>query len=96
MFFDLFQVSTKTALLRSMLQNSTDSNSTSITLAESTVLDTTLNCTHNNNSKNSEMKSSIEDIKLWKKSPVLTTHHKRWFSTPVEDEENQSLKVLWV
>ncbi|XP_072400017.1 uncharacterized protein [Diabrotica undecimpunctata] len=104
------EVSTKNALLRSMLHNSSNYSSLNFSLNQQDSLTETI--TTENPIKEERTKTSIDDIRLWQKpavpkspsssspigytTPTSTPQHKRWGSSPVKDTETQSLKVLWV
>ncbi|CAG9855859.1 unnamed protein product [Phyllotreta striolata] len=78
------EVSTKKALLRSMLQN----NSLNYSLGE------------NGPAEAKEEQKSVDNIKLWQKPGNVAAstppQHRRWSSTPIKEVDPQSLKVLWV
>ncbi|KAJ8947371.1 hypothetical protein NQ314_008620, partial [Rhamnusium bicolor] len=92
------EVSTKSALLRSMLHNNSDYSSPNISLEHNSLIDDTLPSNGVYDKRETVQKSTVDEYKLWQKpSPTLVTpQHKRWSSSPSEDVRNQSLKVLWV
>ncbi|XP_049819317.1 uncharacterized protein LOC109594591 [Aethina tumida] len=86
----LDEVSTKNALLRSMLHNSNGLSSLEPTsLIETTLVPSTIE------EKSDDRKANIDDIKLWQ-TPNSTASHKRWHSNPVDETNSNSMKVLWV
>lgn len=86
----LDEVSTKNALLRSMLHNSNGLSS----LEPTSLIDTTL-VPSSIEEKSDDRKANIDDIKLWQ-TPNSTVAHKRWHSNPVDETNSNSMKVLWV
>ncbi|XP_074028262.1 uncharacterized protein [Leptinotarsa decemlineata] len=90
------EVSTKSALLRSMLHNNSDYSSLSITLNRDSMMET---ISPSESCDRQEEKRTVDNVKLWQKPsslPPSTPQHKRWFSSPVEEPASQSMKVLWV
>ncbi|XP_057664906.1 uncharacterized protein LOC130899138 [Diorhabda carinulata] len=78
------EVSTKNALLRSMLRTSSPTFSTNP--QESVITETVVN-------SDKQQPATSNDIKLWRKP----AQHKRWNSSPAkETENNRNFKVLWV
>ncbi|CAH0547237.1 unnamed protein product [Brassicogethes aeneus] len=89
----LDEVSTKNALLRSMLHN----NSSLSSLEPSSLIDCTLVPNDTIEKSKDNRNANIEDIKLWQTPKTSTPAHNRWHSNPVEEgSRNSSLKVLWV
>ncbi|CAH1101067.1 unnamed protein product [Psylliodes chrysocephalus] len=99
------EVSTKTALLRSMLHNNSNYNSLNFSLDQDSFTDSLSNSSCRNSPKE-ERKPTIDNIRLWQKPgnvapsmpPLLPPppQHKRWSSTPIKEAESQNFKVLWV
>ncbi|KAJ8945923.1 hypothetical protein NQ318_016751 [Aromia moschata] len=92
------RVSTKTALLRSMLHNNSDYNSLNFSSDNSSSTDTTILSNGSCGRQELSQRKPVDEFRLWQK-PSPTVHpaqHKRWNSSPSEDIRKQSLKVLWV
>ncbi|CAH1989087.1 unnamed protein product [Acanthoscelides obtectus] len=94
------EVSTKKALLRSMLQNNGESSLTMLQENSSQTASSTLLPNTPSNERH-DSKRSYDDIKLWQKPSSNSTsmpQHKRWFSSPSQDAASDSptVKVLWV
>lgn len=94
-YYFILQVTTKAALLRSMIHNNTEFSSLNVSMTNSLSSESTIiandSCSKANNSQH------IDDVKLWQRpNKSSTPQHKRYYSMPVDDSTNQSLKVLWV
>lgn len=94
--FFVFQVTTKAALLRSMIHNNTEYTSLNLSVTNSPSSESTI--TPNDSGRKINVSSkSIDDVKLWQRpTSSSSSQHKRYYSMPVDDSTNQSLKVLWV
>lgn len=88
------QVTTKAALLRSMIHNNTEYSSLNFSITNSPSSESTILANDSYNKNNS---NHIDDVKLWQRPTTSSTpQHKRYYSMPVDESANQSLKVLWV
>ncbi|VEN64157.1 unnamed protein product [Callosobruchus maculatus] len=95
------EVTTKKALLRSMIQNCSEHSPLNISPENSSQTASPTLLPNNTSHERQESKRSYDDIKLWQKptsSTTSTPQHRRWYSSPAQDaaSEAPTVKVLWV